>query len=70
MMLKGDIGGNPDMGSLYSLDTSEADLSSEAEFNPECEQVFFGMLYLIWKTTSKMGKGSSDGCVLLHLQYL
>ena len=35
MMVKGDIGGNPDMGSLYSLDTSEADLSSEAGFSTQ-----------------------------------
>ena len=35
MMLKGDMSGNPDMGSLYSLDTSEADLSSEAGFSTQ-----------------------------------
>ena len=39
-MMKGDIGGNPDMGSLYSLDTSEADLSSEAGFSTKLISVF------------------------------
>ena len=34
-MMKGDISGNPDMGSLYSLDTLEAYLSSEAGFSTQ-----------------------------------
>ena len=80
-MKSGHIKGNPDMGFIWDhyihQDMSEADLDSETELNTRERQrlssvmkcIMGGNLKTRW-TTSKMGKDSSDGSVLILLQDL